>query len=367
MNLNERYLAALEQHGYTADDAQRSAIGTLERVRDELVRRPPRRARRLKNRLFSSMRRNRSVAPVRGAYLWGGVGRGKTFMMDLFYDSLPFDNKLRQHFHRLMYHVHGQLRKLDKHEDPLEVVADDLSRRATVICFDEFFVSDIADAMILGRLFDALFRRGVSLVATSNIPPDQLYQDGLQRQQFMPAIELLKNHTEVLEVDGRTDYRLRVLEQAEIYHAPLDETARHNLTEYFERIAPETGTCGQPMDIHGRTIHTIRRADGIAWFDFAALCDGPRSQDDYIEIARSFQTIILADVPVLDSLKEDQARRFIALVDEFYDRRVNLIVSAAASIDAIYAGKRLAREFERTRSRLLEMQSMDYLAATHVA
>ncbi|NND37320.1 MAG: cell division protein ZapE [Gammaproteobacteria bacterium] len=367
MTLNERYLAALDQHGYTADDAQRRAIDTLERVRNELVRRPPRRPGRLKNRLFSSVRRKRSVAPVRGAYLWGGVGRGKTFMMDLFYDSLPFDNKLRQHFHRLMYHVHGQLRQLDQHEDPLEVVAEDLSRRATVICFDEFFVSDIADAMILGRLFDALFRRGVSLIATSNIPPDRLYQDGLQRQQFLPAIELLKKHTDVLEVDGDTDYRLRVLEQAEIYHSPLDETANHNLTEYFERIAPETGTRRQSMDIHGRAIHTIRRADGIAWFDFAALCDGPRSQDDYIEIARSFQTVILADVPVLDSLKENQARRFIALVDEFYDRRVNLIISAAASIDEIYTGKRLSREFERTRSRLLEMQSLDYLAAAHVA
>lgn len=341
---------------------------TLERVRQELMQRAsrPRRSERLRVRLFGGWRRRSTIKPVRGAYLWGGVGRGKTFIMDLFFDSLPFEDKLRQHFHRLMYHVHSHLRQMQNHEDPLELVADDLSRRARVICFDEFFVSDIADAMILGRLFDALFRRGVSLVATSNIPPDLLYHDGLQRRQFLPAIELLKSHTQVLEVDGQTDYRLRVLEQAEIFHSPLDEAANHNLTDYFERIAPEAGTRGQPMDIHGRSIPTIRRADAIAWFDFAALCDGPRSQDDYIEIARSFQTVIVSDMPILDTLMEDQARRFIALVDEFYDRRVKLIISAAAAIDRIYSGKRLTREFERTRSRLLEMQSLEYLAAAHV-
>jgi cell division protein ZapE len=262
--------------------------------------------------------------------------------------------------------VHSDLKKLKNHKDPVEIVADDLAKKARVICFDEFFVADIADAMLLRKLLNALFQRGVTLVATSNIPPDGLYHDGLQRQQFLPAIELIKQNTEVINVTGDTDYRLRVLEQAEIYHSPLDEMASRNLHDYFSQIAPEVGTSGQLMEILGRNIMTCKRADGIAWFDFAELCDGPRSQDDYIEIARSFQTVILSDVPLLDELKENQARRFIALVDEFYDRRVKLIISAEAPIDVIYSGSRLHREFERTRSRLREMQSMAYLAAAHL-
>ena len=367
MNLNTRYQRALDAHGFCADDAQLAAVVALERVRSDLLTRStrPGLVTRLQRALAPGSIR-KPATPVRGAYLWGGVGRGKTFVMDLFYDSLPFDEKLRQHFHRLMYHVHGQLQQLHSRADPLEIVADDLARRARIICFDEFFVSDIADAMILGKLLDALFRRGVALVTTSNIPPDRLYYDGLQRQQFLPAIESLQRHTEVLEVAGPTDYRLRVLEQAEIYHSPLDAAADKNLAEYFEDIAPDAGTRAQTMEVHGRNLRTVRRADGIAWFDFATLCDGPRSQNDYIEIARSFQAIILSNVPVLDSTKEDQARRFIALIDEFYDRRVKLIISAAATIDELYTGARLAREFERTRSRLREMQSMTYLAARHV-
>ena len=362
MKLSDRYEQALAAHGHVADDAQRRAVATLERVHADLAAARPGPVRRL----LSTIAGRTTGAPVRGAYLWGGVGRGKTFVMDLFYEHLPFDHKLRQHFHRLMYHVHGQLKRLRDQQDPLETIADDLARRARVICFDEFFVSDIADAMILGKLLDALFRRGVVFVATSNIPPDELYHDGLQRQQFLPAIDLLKRHTEVIEVDGAIDYRLRVLEQAEIYHSPLDDAATRNLAAYFADIAPEAGTRGQSMEVHGRDIPTVRRADGIAWFDFEALCDGPRSQDDYIEIARSFQAVILSGVPALDATLEDQARRFIALVDEFYDRRVKLIISAAAPIDVIYTGTRLAREFERTRSRLLEMQSHVYLAARHV-
>ncbi len=364
MQLTHHYRRALEEHGFAPDPAQLDAVATLERVRAELMAQDSRA--RLMPGIFGMVRRRRTVPSVRGAYLWGGVGRGKTFVMDLFFESLPFERKLRQHFHRMMYHVHSRLSRLSNREDPLEIVGAELAARARIICFDEFFVSDIADAMILGRLLDALFARGVALIATSNIPPDELYLDGLQRQQFLPAIELLKQHTEVVEVAGDTDYRLRVLEQAEIYHAPLEEAAARNLTTYFERIAPETGTRGQPMEVHGRDIPTIRRADGIAWFDFAALCDGPRSQDDYIEIARSFQTVIVSDIPVLDKTRENEARRFVALIDEFYDRRVKLIISAAAPIDSIYTGTRLVREFERTRSRLREMQSHSYLAARHV-
>ena len=359
MALREIYYAALKDQGFEPDDAQLAAVATLERVREDLLRGSAHHG------LWARLRR-RQRSPARGAYLWGGVGRGKTFIMDLFCDSLPFDDKLRQHFHRLMYRVHGELKRLQNREDPLEIVAEELAQRARVICFDEFFVADIADAMILAKLFDALFRRGVVLVATSNIPPDRLYEGGLQRQQFLPAIELLKQNTEVLEVAGVNDYRLRVLEQAELYHAPLDANANVSLTDFFERFAPDAGSRDQPMEVHGRELTTIRRADGIAWFDFAMLCDGPRSPNDYIEIARSFQAVVLSDVPVMDHLKEDQARRFIALVDEFYDRRVKLIVSAAAPINAIYAGTRLTREFERTLSRLLEMQSQAYLAAPHV-
>jgi cell division protein ZapE len=220
--------------------------------------------------------------------------------------------------------------------------------------------------MILAKLLKGLFSRGVTLVTTSNIPPDELYKDGLQRQQFLPAIQLLKTHTRVFELDGDNDYRLRVLEQAEIWHEPLDVLAEQNLHNYFSAIAPDTGSSGQSIEILGRDIMTRRRADGIAWFEFAELCDGPRSQDDYIELARAFQTVLVSNIPRLTTETENQARRFVALVDEFYDRRVKLICSAEMDIADTYAGQRLAKEFERTASRLLEMQSTAYLAMPHI-
>ncbi len=360
MDLHTRYAAALAQKSFDPDPAQLRAIGTLQRVGHELGA-APRLGPRLKRRLLGT-----PPTPVRGAYLWGGVGRGKTFVMDLFFENLPFSERLRYHFHRLMYRVHGRLKTLCNEEAPLEIVAAEFAAQARVICFDEFFVNDIADAMILGNLLDALFRRGVTLVATSNIPPEDLYRNGLQRARFLPAIDLIRTHTEVLRVDAGTDYRLRVLERAEIYHSPLDDSADGNLERWFGEIAPDAGTTDQTIEINGRDIRTHRRADGIAWFEFGALCDGPRSQDDYIEIARAFQTVILSAVPVLDEMLENQARRFIALVDELYDRKVKLIVSAAAPVGDLYRGTRLTREFERTASRLLEMQSRDYLAAQHL-
>lgn len=362
MNLNERFAATLAHKAFQADAAQLRAIRTLDRISRELD------AQATRSGLLPQLRRllGGATTPVRGAYLWGGVGRGKTFVMDVFFENLPARDRLRYHFHRMMYRVHGRLKSLRNQPDPLQIVAGELAAQARVICFDEFFVTDIADAMILANLLDGLFRRGVTLVATANVPPDDLYRDGLQRARFLPAIELLKAHTEVLQVDAGTDYRLRVLEQAEIYHSPLDEGADASLERWFAGLAPDQGTCGQPIEINGRDILTRRRADGIAWFDFAALCDGPRSQDDYIEIARAFQAVVLSAVPVLDESLDNQARRFIALVDEFYDRRVKLIISAAAPVSDLYSGTRLAREFERTRSRLMEMQSRDYLAAPHV-
>lgn len=363
MDLQARYAATLGRKAFHPDPAQAAAIRALEAVGRQLASRGRRSARLpdLANRLFG-----RQLPPVRGAYLWGGVGRGKTFVMDLFFECLPFEDKLRFHFHRLMYRVHGQLKALKNEADPLQIVAADFARQARVICFDEFFVTDIADAMILGNLLDGLFSRGVTLIATSNIPPDDLYKGGLQRARFLPAIGLIKTHAEILRVDAGIDYRLRVLERAEIYHSPLDAGADASLDRWFSDIAPDDGTADQPIEINGRDIRTRRRADGIAWFDFAELCDGPRSADDYIEIARAFQAVVISAVPVLDETRENQARRFIALVDEFYDRKVKLIVSAAAPVADLYRGARLVREFERTRSRLLEMQSMAYLAAPHV-
>ncbi len=362
MKPSQRYAAALAGKSFTADPAQQRAVAVLDRVAGDLARRAQR---SLPDRLLRRLR-GKADAPVRGAYLWGDVGRGKTFIMDLFCDSLPQDQRLRYHFHRLMYRVHGRLKALHDQPAPLETVAAEFASQARVICFDEFFVTDIADAMILGNLLDALFRRGVTLVATSNIPPDDLYREGLQRQRFLPAIALIKQFTEVVQVDGGVDYRLRVLERAGIYHTPLDAAAEASLGQWFQALAPDTGSSDQVMEINGRDLALRRRAAGVAWFDFAVLCDGPRSQDDYIEIARAFQAVIVSGVPVLGVAGEDTARRFIALVDEFYDRRVKLILSAAAAVDGLYRGTRLAREFRRTRSRLLEMQSKAYLAAPHV-
>jgi cell division protein ZapE len=360
-SLRDAYNAALARPDHVHDPAQDRIVDLMIDLAERLEAKPYRGRGFLGRWLHGGQ-----IEPVEGLYIWGSVGRGETWLMDLFFDSLPFDDKLRFHFHRLMYRVHNRLKSIGHRRDPLQVVADELAGQARVLCFDEFFVSDIADAMILARLLDALFARRVALVATSNIPPGALYEGGLQRQKFLPAIDLINTHTEVVPVDNGTDYRLRVLERAEIYHSPLDAQAHMNLERYFNEIAPDSGTRDASMEILGRDITMVRRADGIGWFSFEALCDGPRSQADYIEIARCFQTVILSGIPVLDELSEDAARRFVALVDEFYDRRVKLIMSAAAGVDALYQGRRLRREFERTRSRLIEMQSRDYLAAAHV-
>lgn len=345
-----------------ADPAQIEAVEALTRLHDELaaVDPPARGWRRDLKRLLKMQ-----SPPTRGLYLWGSVGRGKTFLMDLFYAGLPFDDKLRQHFHRFMASVHDGLRRIRHETDPLEIVADDLADRTRIICFDEFAVTDIADAMILGNLFRALFARGVTLAATSNTAPRDLYRDGLQRSQFLPAIELIQTHTEVLHLKGNQDYRLRALERADVYQQPNGTDADARLGEFFESIAPDEGHGAGEIEILGRSIERKRDADGVIWFDFAALCDGPRSQDDYIEIARCYQTVLVSDVPQFGITQENQARRFIALVDEFYDRRVKLILSAAARLDALYRGKQLEFEFQRTKSRLEEMQSHDYLASAH--
>ena len=347
----------------TPDDAQIMALGHLATLHEALIR--P--AATQKPSLFARLLNQRPQAPepTRGLYFWGGVGRGKTFLMDLFFEELPFDEKLRLHFHRFMRRVHQQLTELQGTRDPLQTIAGRFADEARVLCFDEFFVSDITDAMILANLLDALFARGLVLVATSNVAPVDLYKNGLQRSKFLPAIDLLEQHTHVVNVDGGTDHRLRALQAAEIYHSPLDSAADNNLRAAFVAVCPDAGHDGGSLEVEGRTIYTRMAGDGVAWFDFLALCDGPRSQNDYIELARIFQTILVSAVPQLDAKREDQARRFISLVDEFYDHNVKLILSAAVPLGSLYTGTRLPFEWARTDSRLREMQSGEYLAREH--
>jgi len=362
----QRYQHDLDEGLLQPDAAQAEAVQRLQNLYEELVQSAPAEGGSLLKKLF---KRTEPVATPTGLYFWGGVGRGKTYLMDAFYDSLPFKQKMRVHFHRFMQMAHRKLKELSGQKNPLQILAREMKADNRVICFDEFFVSDITDAMILGGLMEELFRLGVTLVATSNIVPDDLYKNGLQRQRFLPVIELLKQNTEVLNVDGGVDYRLRVLERAEIYHCPLDAGADESLMSSFMQLAPdlETITEGERVEIEGRELATVRCDDDIVWFEFSELCDGPRSQNDYIEIARMYHAVLLSNVPVLGGSKDDQARRFINLVDEFYDRNVKLIISAEAPIVELYSGGRLNFEFERTQSRLLEMQSHDYLAQAHKA
>jgi cell division protein ZapE len=365
MSPEDRYNALRDVPGFVDDPAQRVVVRRLTALTDALAARDARRV----GRLQSWWRRlsDRPLQPVRGIYLWGGVGRGKTFLMDLFFESLPFPDKLRLHFHRFMQRVHRDLTRYSGIASPLEAVAEDIATEARVLCFDEFHVSDIGDAMILGELFRALFRRGVTLVATSNQAPKELYPNGLQRGRFLPAIALLETHTDVVHLDSAVDYRLRVLERAEIYHYPLDAAADQSLSASFRALAPDGAAIQSDtaLEVEGRLIRCRKNADDVAWFDFPALCDGPRSQADYIELAREYHAVLVSGVPVFSRAMEDQARRFISLVDEFYDRNVKLILSAAAPVDELYQGERLTFEFARTRSRLLEMQSHAYLERTH--
>lgn len=359
----QRYQTDRLKPGFVHDPAQELAVAHLQDLFDRLVARET--AGRWSSWL-SSLRRD-NLVPEQGLYFWGGVGRGKTYLMDIFFDCLPFERKLRAHFHRFMQRVHRELETLreQKQANPLDRVAAGLARETRVICFDEFFVSDIADAMLLGGLFRALFRHGVTLVATSNIVPDDLYKNGLQRERFLPAIALLKAHVRVLNVDGGTDYRLRTLAQAELYHWPLDARADQSLMQSFRGLAPDAVQAAVSLDINARPLQARYLADDVAWFDFSELCQCPRSPADYIELARIFHAVLVANVPVLDDERNDATRRFINLVDEFYDRQVKLVLSAAVPLDALYQGSRLAFEFQRTRSRLLEMQSHDYLARPH--
>ncbi|QYK01007.1 cell division protein ZapE [Shewanella psychrotolerans] len=360
----EHYQQDLQRAEFSHDLAQEQAVKSLQRVYDELVaaQQPVSGI----SKLFGFLRKTNSQ--VKGLYLWGGVGRGKTYLMDTFFDALPGDKKLRAHFHRFMHQIHLDLDGLKGQRDPLLVIAKRMAEQYQVICFDEFFVSDITDAMLLGTLFEALFAEGVVLVATSNIIPDELYRNGLQRARFLPAIAAINKHCEILNVDSGIDYRLRTLEQAEIYHFPLDTQADANLISYFDQLAPESEVSDAPVDIDGREIAIRKQAQGVLLINFRELCDGPRSQRDYMEMACIYHTVLLSNVEQMGSQTtgDDIARRFLAMVDEFYERNVKLIISAEVALEQIYTEGLLSFEFRRCRSRLTEMQSHEYLALEHL-
>jgi len=364
----ERYRQELLKPDVLADASQQQAVEALNVLWRELCELDHRRDSSLLARVRAWAKSEAEVGP-KGLYFWGGVGRGKTWLMDMFYDALPFDRKMRTHFHRFMRRVHQELKQLNNVKDPLDKVGELIANEAQVICFDEFFVSDITDAMILANLLDALFKRGVILVATSNVEPQNLYRDGLQRVRFLPAIALLQSHCETHNLDGGVDYRLRTLEQAALYYSPLGESAHQSLGEFFEKLVPDANAirANVPLAIEGRALFAYREAEDVAWFDFKALCDGPRSQNDYIELAREYHAVLLENVPSFVGSNDDQARRFVNLVDEFYDRGVKLIISAESEIQSLYVSGNLSFEFERTVSRILEMQSTDYLACEHKA
>ena len=306
-----------------------------------------------------------SVTPELGLYLWGGVGRGKTHMMDAFFASLPFQRKLRMHFHRFMQRVHVGLTAHSGAKNPLERVAAEIADEALVLCFDEFFVSDIGDAMILAGLIEALFARGVALVATSNIPPSDLYKDGLQRGRFLPAIALIVKHLKVAHLDSETDYRFRTLNRADLWHVPHDPDATERLHQYFESLTGGAPCEPSAIEINQRSVAMIADAPGVGWFEFAALCEEARSAADYVELAREYHSVLIQQIPAFSSDKEDAARRFINLVDEFYDRNVKLITTAEVPPETLYGGSRLRFEFDRTLSRLQEMRTQEYLRSEH--
>ena len=364
----EKYQQDLNQEGFMHDSAQQNAVEHL----DDLYRRflelkVPQIPIKKSWKRFFKMDEPQKIVPEKGLYFWGGVGRGKTYLVDTFYDALPTERKMRVHFHRFMQRVHDELGELKQQSDPLLIVADKFKQETDIICFDEFFVSDITDAMILATLLEALFERGIALVATSNIEPHNLYRNGLQRARFLPAIALIEAHCDIVNVDSGIDYRLRTLEQAEIFHFPLDAKAENNMKMYFEKLTSESEYKAKTIEINHRQLEVKAEGDGVVHFDFDSLCESARSQHDYIEISRLYHTVLLSNVKVMGELNDDAARRFIAMVDEFYERNVKLIISAEVDLAAIYEKGRLTFEFKRCQSRLVEMQSHEYLAKEHLS
>ncbi len=353
MNVLEFYQHALQQRDFKADPAQRAAVDRLQRAYEEWVEYKSRRSNGLKRLI------NRPDVP-RGVYLWGGVGRGKSFLMDSFYSVVPVVRKTRVHFHEFMRGVHRQLDELRGVADPLDEVALRIAKKYRLICFDEFHVSDIADAMILYNLLSALFEHGVSFIMTSNYDPDLLYPDGLHRDRMLPTIALLKAKLDVMNVDAGIDYRGRALEQVEAYYTPLNAATDKALRDAYARVA-ETADEDPRILIEHREIRCLRRAGSIIWFDFATLCGGPRSQNDYLEIASRFHTVVLSGVPAMSAAMSSEARRFTWLIDVFYDQHVKLLMSAEVAPEQLYTNGTLSNEFHRTVSRIVEMQSREYM------
>jgi cell division protein ZapE len=349
----EYYQETLARRGFVADDAQYAAVQRLQRTYEQWVD--------YKSRRSSALRRMVVRPPLpRGAYLWGPVGRGKSFLMDSFYLTVPLVRKRRVHFHHFMRDIHREMERLKGREDPLDAVAWRVAKRYRLICFDEFHVNDIADAMILGRLLQRTMDRGVVYCMTSNYRPDDLYTDGLQRERFLPTIALLKERLDVVPLDGPVDYRRRALERIEVYHAPLGPEAERALERAFRQVADVEEEFHE-LDVEGRVIPYRKRAGGVVWFEFEALCGGPRSQLDYLDLTQRFHTVLVSNVPRMTARRADEARRFTLLVDVFYDAKVKLILSAQVPPEELYLEGVLAHEFQRTASRLVEMQTKDYL------
>ncbi|MBS0286201.1 MAG: AFG1 family ATPase [Proteobacteria bacterium] len=347
----------------TLDAAQEQILVSLDKLYHEMLTK--------QDYLFlakSSLFRSLGLrqVPVKGLYLWGAVGRGKTFLMDLFYQTIPFEQKTRLHFHRFMQFVHQALTKHQGEASPLKIIASEFASRSWVLCFDEFYVKDIADAMILAELFEHLFHQGVTLLATSNLAPEDLYHNGLQREKFLPTIALIHQHTQVVEIKGSEDYRLKHLAHSSLYHYPLDATSQEKMLRYFKELAPFESIENKMLTINDREISTLKWAQSVVWFSFDVLCKTARSTSDYIEIARCFKTVFISGVQALTEQMEDVALRFIALVDEFYERHVTLIISAEVPLANLYQGKRHEFEFKRTISRLTEMQTLAYMAKPHL-
>ena len=357
MSVRAVYQEELHKRGYQSDPAQLRAIEALDRCAQEWAAYKTQRSNVFKKLL------NKPAIP-KGVYMFGGVGRGKSFLMDCFYAAVPIERKTRLHFHEFMREVHRELAGLQGTVNPLDELGKRIAQRYRLICFDEFHVADITDAMILHRLLVAMFDHGVGFVTTSNFEPDGLYPDGLHRDRILPAIALLNERMQVLNVDNGTDYRRRTLEKVRLYHCPLGDQADTEMTDAFERLA--SGGDEHPvLHIEAREIRARRRAGGVVWFDFRTLCGGPRSQNDYLEIATQFHTVLLSDVPEMPVRMASEARRFTWLIDVLYDRRVKLILSAAVPPEQLYTEGPLAHEFPRTISRLNEMQSAEFLALEH--
>ncbi|SEI39913.1 cell division protein ZapE [Paraburkholderia diazotrophica] len=355
MNVTEYYEQELQTRGYESDPAQRAAVDRLQRCYEEWTAYKARRP-----NAFMKLIMHPDLP--KGVYMWGGVGRGKSFLMDSFYAVVPLVRKTRLHFHEFMREVHRELEELKGQADPLDELARRIAKRYRLICFDEFHVSDIADAMILYRLLDRLFTNGVQFVMTSNYDPDTLYPDGLHRDRLLPAIELIKSKLDVVNVDAGIDYRRRTLSQVEVYHTPLGAAADKALRDAFAKLAavPDESPL---LHIEKRELKALRRADGVVWFDFATLCGGPRSQNDYLELASRFHAVILSSIPQMTPRMQSEARRFTWLIDVFYDHKVKLLMSAAVQPEELYTEGPMANEFTRTVSRIVEMQSQEYLDA----